>query len=156
GAIPDHRYLDNYLSIAPRAEVVARARKPLPNDMQLYCSSREVQRHQPRCIQSKEAYAHVHRTLDELNATIASIAAKEYKNRETNDAQRSYLSNNNNKGIAHKLDDDKITKSRHGDEKIGSGVTQALYQAIVLIVIQVVAQAPNQIQDPSPARTLAG
>ncbi|KAF9110666.1 hypothetical protein BGX27_006039, partial [Mortierella sp. AM989] len=111
-------------TIVPRAEVVARARKLLTNAMQLYAILHgKFKGINHDAVKSKEAYTHVNRTLDELNAAIASIAAGEYKDCETKDAQGSYLSNNDNKGIVHRLDGDKMTKSCRSGEKIGPGAT---------------------------------
>jgi hypothetical protein len=129
GAIPDRRYLSDYSTVVPRAEVVARARKPLPNNMQLFAILQgRFKGISQDAVKSKEAYEHVHRALDELNTVIASIAVEEHERRETKDMQRSYRSNsdssNNNKDIVYRLDDDNVTKSsRHSDNKIGSGTT---------------------------------
>ncbi|KAF9081969.1 hypothetical protein BGX27_004691, partial [Mortierella sp. AM989] len=168
GAVPDRRYLDDYSTIVPQAEVVARARKPLSNTMQLYAILHgKFKGINQDAVKSKEAYAHVNRTLDELNAAIASIAAGEYEDREIEDAQGSYLSNNDDNYIVHRLDGDKITKSRRGGEKTGSGATlrpspvpnhspcRNPSRSRGPSPNQTQDSSPNQTQDSSPAPTLA-
>ncbi|KAF9370357.1 hypothetical protein BGX21_005588, partial [Mortierella sp. AD011] len=120
GAIPDPRYLSDYSNVVPRAEIVARARKPLSNDMQLYAILfGRFKGISQDAVKSKKAYERVHRTLDELDDFIASVAVEGNESRKINDMRNSYQSNNN-KHVTYGLYNDNLSESTYNDNRIGS------------------------------------